>query len=518
MNTYVKKSPTFEAGVFEEPHLLFGGRHEHVDPKNGLALYGPYSLADQDYPALTSIILGIIGPPNMVADARQFLNSFGRIVTNDGSSPFSNPHFPGFNKEHPFQCELKFGEAWEYILKQRDIDNSLKYINFNERVYHIVELYIKGVQTLYEIDPCPNVILCCIPQDVIGLCTVRKTTAGKLKRRRYSDGERRLLREIKSGQTFLFPQIGIDLGIEGGEPGYNNLRRALKAESMRFGLPTQLIWPRTLQLVSSNNTKYTTEDIATRMWNFSAAIYYKAGGTPWRLANVNPNTCFVGISFYREKSETKTCLCTSMAQTFTASGDAYVLRGRTFEWDETKGRSPHLDKAGAADIMRSILELYQRHNRGSLPHKIVVHKSSKFWDDELQGFEDASGIVPMKSFVAFGSRGIRFYRPGMYPPLRGTYIKFNEDNLLLYTTGYVPFLRTYKGSHIPQPLEILEHYGDSPWEAVLRETLALTKMNWNTTYFTCVKPITLNFSQRIGRILAEMSAEIKPRAEYRFYM
>ena len=133
MNTYVKKSPTFEAGVFEEPHLLFGGRHEHVDPKNGLALYGPYSLADQDYPALTSIILGIIGPPNMVADARQFLNSFGRIVTNDGSSPFSNPHFPGFNKEHPFQCELKFGEAWEYILKQRDIDNSLKYINFNER-------------------------------------------------------------------------------------------------------------------------------------------------------------------------------------------------------------------------------------------------------------------------------------------------------------------------------------------------------------------------------------------------
>ena len=85
--------------------------------------------------------------------------------------------------------------------------------------------------------------------------------------------------------------------------------------------------------------------------------------------------------------------------------------------------------------------------------------------------------------MALGSRGLQFYRKGDYPPLRGTYVKFSEADLLLYTVGYVPFLRTYPGARVPQPLEILEHVGDSPWDVVLKEVLALTKMNWNTADF-----------------------------------
>ena len=210
---------------------------------------------------------------------------------------------------------------------------------------------------------------------------------------------------------------------------------------------------------------------------------------------------------------------TSMAQAFTAAGDGYVLRGHTFEWDEREtGRTPHLDKRLAASLLREVIDLYRKQNRDSLPSRIVVHKSSRFWDEELAGLEEACESVPRHDFVALGSRGLQFYRTGDYPPLRGTYVKFSESDLLLYTSGYVPFLRTYAGARIPQPLEVLEHYGDSPWDVVLREILSLTKMNWNTADFAGSDPITLAFSRKVGQILAELPPDAKVRPEYRFYM
>ena len=97
-------------------------------------------------------------------------------------------------------------------------------------------------------------------------------------------------------------------------------------------------------------------------------------------------------------------------------------------------------------------------------------------------------------------------------------MKFSDDDLLLYTSGYIPFLRTYPGARVPQPLEILEHHGDSPWDGVLKEVLALTKMNWNTADFACAEPITIAFARRVGQILAEVSPDAKVQPEYRFYM
>jgi len=208
-----------------------------------------------------------------------------------------------------------------------------------------------------------------------------------------------------------------------------------------------------------------------------------------------------------------------MAQAFTAAGDGYVLRGGTLEWNEAEqGCSPHLTKELAASLLRDVIDLYKRQNRGSLPTRIVVHKSSRFWDDELAGLNEACEAIPRQDFVALGTRGVQFYRKGDYPPLRGTYVKFSDSDLLLYTSGYIPFLRTYPGPRVPRPVEVLEHLGDSPWDLVLREILALTKMNWNTADFACSDPITIAFSRRVGQILAELPANARVQPEYRFYM
>jgi hypothetical protein len=208
---------------------------------------------------------------------------------------------------------------------------------------------------------------------------------------------------------------------------------------------------------------------------------------------------------------------TGLAQAFTHGGDGFVLRGKPFEWDDAVSRSPHLSRTDARDLMRDVLGVYDRHRHGK-PERIVVHKSSRFWPEELAGFKEAIQGIAYYDLVAIQKRGIQFLRQGDYPPLRGTWVRFDDQDYLLYTQGYVPYLRTYPGMRSPQPQEIVEHHGTSPMDMVLREILALTKLNWNSADFSVSEPITLAFSRRVGEILAEMPATVKPQEEYRFYM
>ena len=303
-------------------------------------------------------------------------------------------------------------------------------------------------------EPSPDVVLCCIPQDVVDTCTVRRSKTGEERRIRMTRSEKLAREAIGRGQGFLFAEMDPSLGIEDEESGHQNLRRGLKAESMQFGIPTQLVWPKTLRLVQCNSApgEREVQDIATRAWNFTTALHHKAGGSPWRLAEIEEGTCFVGVSFYREILAADPRLRTSMAQAFTSAGDGYVLRGSSFEWDPSRQKSPHLNQGLAASLMRDVIDLYKRQNRDSLPRRIVVHKSSRFWEEELSGFEDACKSIPRKDFVALGSRGLQFYRTGDYPALRGTYVRFSDSDFLLYTSGYIPFLRTYPGARVPRPL------------------------------------------------------------------
>lgn len=509
-----QRAASFASGVIAEPLLSFGGRHTHVDPKTGLALYGPYSLVGQATPILRTITVAVIGPPAMVADAEDWLRACQGLLTNDGSQPFLYPHFPGFHKDPPYNCDLIYGTTWRHVIKDELFGQALASSDFYEKVKGIVRLYLDGLEVIAGREPRPQVVLCCIPQAVVDTCVVLRDRTRRPRKLLVAGPSKKA-----SLQMDLFSMFEEEAAVE-EEWGHQNLRRGLKAEAMRFGLPTQIIWPRTLRVTDAPvPVNQRVQDLATRAWNFSTALYHKAGGSPWRLAEIDPGVCFVGVSFYREVLEEQPRLRTSMAQAFTAAGDGYVLQGNAFEWNEKRdGKSPHMPRDVAAALLRDVIGLYQKQNQGSLPARVVVHKSSRFWDEELAGMQVACQHVPQRDFVAFGSRGLQFYRTGEYPPLRGSYVKFSDSEFLLYTSGYVPYLRTYPGARVPRPLEILEHVGDSPWDRVLGEILALTKMNWNTAYFAGSDPITLAFSRRVGQILAEVPPGQKIRPEYRFYM
>ena len=139
----------------------------------------------------------------------------------------------------------------------------------------------------------------CIPQQIIDLSTVRIGVDGKEERIKLNKSEKKALKIAKTGQTFLFDDMNPLNKINEKVYDHKNLRRGIKAEAMRYGIPTQIVWPRTLNLDPSKTTKreLSSQDIATKAWNFTTALYYKAGGTPWRLKNIDPSVCFVGISF-----------------------------------------------------------------------------------------------------------------------------------------------------------------------------------------------------------------------------
>lgn len=170
-------------------------------------------------------------------------------------------------------------------------------------------------------------------------------------------------------------------------------------------------------------------------------------------------------------------------------------------------------------MLGRVLAAYKEHVKVQ-PSRLVIHKWQRFWPEERAGFEDAIKLagVPSHDFVAFGSRGLRFYRTGTEPAVRGTYVALGPGEGLLFTRGYVPFLRRYPGMRVPRPLEILEHHGSASMISIAQEILALTKLDWNTTMFAGKEPITTAFAEDVGQILAELPANMQARTSYRFYM
>jgi hypothetical protein len=500
-------TPSFESGVIAEPLLVFGGHRSHIDPKMGLSLYGPYTISDQENPPLTSVIVGFVGPASLLTSAKNWFAGCQQAIFNDGRQPFLYPHFPGFSSESPFQCGLRFGDPWEEVIDDVKLALALRYPERSLRVSEVAELYGGALHNLSERQPKPNVIVC-----VLSSSTAEQCREGIVSKRRTRKTAHQSQSATSLQQLLFGPPISevVDVTDHTRQDEHYDLRRSLKARAMAFGIPTQLLLEETFR---HNGNK--RQDPATTAWNFFTALYHKADGHPWRLADAQPGTCYVGISFYRESGENH--LRTSLAQAFTHTGDGFVLRGKPFHWDRSRGPSAHLSEADARELLTDVLGLYQRH-RKVRPDRVVIHKSSRFWPEELRGFKEALQSVPYWDLVAFGKRGTQFLRLGQYPPLRGTWIRFDDTNYLLYTQGYVPFLRTYPGMRAPQPQEILELYGTSPADTVMREILALTKLNWNSADFSCDEPITLAFSRRVGEILAELKPSISPQRDYKFYM
>jgi argonaute-like protein implicated in RNA metabolism and viral defense len=324
---------------------------------------------------------------------------------------------------------------------------------------------------------------------------------------------KRRKQELASGQTSLLELdpnnwLAEEIEADAEQLTRRNFRRALKAASMASNMPIQIA---TEQLW---NDERRNQDEATRAWNVSVALFYKAGGIPWRMRTRVEGTCFVGISFHHRRTTQRHFVYSSLAQAFSSEGDGFAIRGDAVPWDGERVQ-PRLSEDQAHYLLSKVLTAY-RERAGRDPLRVVVHKTSNFTPDERAGIDQALNSVPVIELLTLRPGEFRMLREGVYPPHRGTYCAIN-DAAFLFTSGYMPAYRTYPGPHVPAPLELVADPGVDT-EAAADDVLALTKMNWNSASAFMSLPITLSFAQKVGAVMAEIPPDIDPHPSLRFYI
>lgn len=491
-----------EVRELSAPILDVGEAGDFTDPKVGLEQAGPFSLRfGRGHKA--QVRVGLIGTAQTLPIARAwFKRCQGRIASGTDKQVLY-PDFPGF--ELTFRSRLDVEPAWAVELSQQRIDAALAK-RPQDRFVEVLKMYTEAVRRIASADARPDVVVCYLGDDVARECRAVANPRLSKEDRRWV---RKLERELARGQIALFddwmPEETADDLLR------RDFRRALKAAAMEPKMPIQI---GTSRLFVDGDAG---QDPATRAWNVCLALFYKAGGIPWRMRVEGPETCFVGVSFHHLETKRRHLVYASVAQAFSSEGDGFALRGDSpVEWDPEQGRQPHLTHDQASELAKRVLEQYRNFTDRS-PLRIVLHKTSKFDPQERTGLLAGLSGIPVVELVTLQPSRFRLVHEGMYPPRRGTLCRLNDDASFLFTTGYIPEWRTYPGPHVPAPIRLLVDE-DVDVERIAAELLALARMNWNTARDTSGQPITVRFAREVGGIMAEVPAGIQPEPSYRYYM
>lgn len=466
-------APRRSAGWVEEPSLRFAHDHEHVDPKSGIPLYGPRSLGTSRHKR--EVHVGIIGSNESADFARQYFETASMGVAGDDD----HAPFPGCRADRGFRCDLVFDPDLVEPLTRSEHQEILGIKRSRDRFERLLLVLELKLRLITQKDYPLDYVVLALPTDLYQRC---KTTD-----------------YFEKGLGYV----------------HRDLRRAFKAMAMQYQKPTQILIDSTTGLTES---KRRLDHASVIAWNLFTGLYFKIDGLPWGPASLSPGTCYIGVSFFRPLGE-KSTLRTSVAQAFDENGEGLVLRGHRFQWDEQhQGRSPHLTEDLSEKLVSMVLDRY-RAERKQLPRRVVIHKTSRFEPAERAGFESTlknyGCLYDLVSLTPTSSA--RLLRAGKYPPLRGTLFSVGDISFL-YTTGYFQEIGRYPHGHVPSPLQIADHVGDTSKAMLLREILLLTKMNWNSANMGGLMPITLRFSRLVGDVLREVPDDREPQPKYRFYM
>lgn len=252
-------------------------------------------------------------------------------------------------------------------------------------------------------------------------------------------------------------------------------------------------------------------------WRLAIALYTKAGGIPWVLADADPGTAFIGIGYaLRSDSSSDSRFAICCSQVFDAEGSG--LEFVAYEASDVRlfGKNPFLRRDQMMKVMARSLSVYQRKHSGDTPRRIVVHKNTEFRQEEVDGvfdaFSGAEDIELVHVQQSCGWRGVLIPSQGRvdgYPCRRGSTFQLGPQEALLWTQGNLPEVakgRDYfkEGKGIPEPLLLVRHAGLGLMDDLCRETLALTKMDWNNDGPYDRLPATLNFADTLATIVKRM--------------
>lgn len=317
-------------------------------------------------------------------------------------------------------------------------------------------------------------------------------------------------------------------GFYGPEEEGFDLHDYLKATMASRGIPTQII--------TDNALTYKCR--CSVAWRLGIALYCKAGGVPWKMAGADPETAYIGLSYaMREVHNHGSKYVTCCSQVFDSEGSG--LEFVAYETDDVhvERENPFLSRSEMRRVMSRSLGLYQRRHAGRAPKRVVVHKSTQFKPEEIEGCFDALSVAPAIDLIQIqqdvGWRGVLIHSPSNpsekkgipdgYPVHRGTSLQLDGRTMLLWTQGNAPsavggrdFYKEGKG--IPTPLMLRRYAGHGSWEPHCSAILGLTKMNWNNDGLYDRLPVTMAYAQVLARVIKRMPT-LNPQAyQFRYFM
>ncbi|MGO3932188.1 argonaute/piwi family protein [Rhodopseudomonas pseudopalustris] len=466
----------FETKIFDEPHLEFGDKHHHPDPRLGLFEAGPLQT-----PLGDAIKIAVVGSAKTVENTKEFLADASAGFTGSGEKhPNLHPDFPGLGNRNPFRCKFEIEEGATAAISQSKIDKIRKEPNHTKAVELAVDEIVQQLETLDESSRRPHVAIIALPVELI---------------------ERVWNAKVDSKAT-------VEKDDSGGSDA-PDFRGMLKAKAMGLSFPIQIVWEDVLDesakipLKVKESRSRKIQEQADRTWNLLTTLYYKGTGRiPWRKMPQDGEfrACYIGISFYREVGGQQ--LFTSAAQMFDERGRGFILRGKRSQ-TESRGRHPYMTREDAFELIRDALSAYKNHHK-HYPARVIVFKTSQFREEEAAGIFDAidEAGAELRDLVWIQeSYSVKVLRDGNYPVMRGTFVELDGKGLL-YTNGSIPYYGTYPGQYDPRPLLLCPYQGsDSTVAQIAGEVLALTKVNWNSTQMNQKLPIPIRAARAVGEVL-----------------
>lgn len=493
-----------------EPRLTFGYNQKLSDPRDGLTLFGPFTRDT----IVGQINIGIIGPQEQRKYVLDYLKKIHKPVFST-SVDIARPFFPGL--EAALGIHINFKTVQEIDIERKEIDNYLSYSDSHQRVFNLTDLYSSKLKSYYDKESIPvTVWFVAIPDEIYKYGKPKSKIPSA--ETNIKIGLRK--NERNSIQSFLFEEMN---ELKEAYTFEINFHNQLKAKLLTDKIVTQIIRESTVayELLWTDEKKINYEKIfdTAKAWNIATTLYYKAGGIPWKLGEVRPNVCYLGLVYKKTDNNEHSKNACCAAQMFLDSGDGMVFRGNIGPWYNPKTKEFHVSRKDAIELLSISLESFkEKSEKKEYPKEIFIHAKTYFDEEEWEGFmEAAEGKSKIVGVRIREDSNFKLYRDFNYCIPRGSALLVTNNLAFLWTKGFIPRIQTQLGMETPNPISIEVTRGDMDILTVCKDILALTKLNYNACIFADGSPVTLRFADAIGEVLTagkNIKGDILPFKHY----
>lgn len=466
--------------LFKEPKLIFNSvdsNYRDTHPLKGLKKFGPYDTSFSGDQNTHVIRLGIIAPS---VDFKKILDHLDGL--SKSTTPVSEKEYlidyPGFNSLYKAILEFPRNTTDKHCVTIDEAEvNNISLIQFYELMKRKLDYFD----------------------------TIR--------------GEFDIL-------LIYFPYYWDKYREDKTEYSYFDLHDSLKIYAAKKNIKIQFVEDKSIQYFDKNRIN----------WWLSLALYVKANGIPWKNEPLTEDTAYIGIGHAIKKSPEKNEIVIGCSQLFDSSGQGLRFLLYPLENPVFFGKNPYMSKEDARRFILKLKETYYKVDPNSKLRKLVIHKTTRFTRDEIEGIALGAEGIPSIELLQIQQfsywRAVRsnnkngITKPHMFPIQRGTVLQLDNLSFLLWTHGSVTDkdimpsgMNYYQGKRgIPSPLLIRRFRGQDDIETIANSILNLTKMNWNGGQLYKTLPVTLDFSKKLSGVAKQSETLQNMPYDFRYFM